>query len=250
VTDKQVSRRGLLKGALAIPLVTGAATVGRSESAKGQAWGRTLERGSTGADVGELQIRVAGWAADVAKQTYVVVDSSFGPATEAAVQRFQASHGIVADGIVGSRTIASLDALEDSDSSTRHFDWAEFVSPDGSGFDGGMLPRTAVRENVRRLMYKLEALRHKAGACTVTICSGFRSVAFNQDVGGADTSMHLYGGAADIAVRRTSTHTVYRLAETCGFSGLESPAHSWQHVDSRIEHPYQAQSYWWEGGVL
>ena len=41
-----------------------------------------------------------------------------------------------------------------------------------------------------------------------------------------------------------------RIAETCGFSGLESYEHSWQHVDSRVQYAYGAQSWWWESGVV
>lgn len=36
------------------------------------------EPGATGADVTELQIRVAGWAADSASQTRVAIDGNFG----------------------------------------------------------------------------------------------------------------------------------------------------------------------------
>lgn len=55
---------------------------------------------------------------------------------------------------------------------------------------------------------------------------------------------------ADIVVSGLSTYSVYRIAETCGYSGLESYNHSWQHVDSRIEHAYGSQFWWWESGVV
>ncbi len=99
-------------------------------------------------------------------------------------------------------------------------------------------------------MYKLEALRKKAGDRPITINSGFRTVKRNAAVGGTSNSMHLYGIAADIVVVGLSTLEVYKLAETSGFSGLESYKHSWQHVDSRIEYSYDAQFWWWESGIV
>jgi hypothetical protein len=154
------------------------------------------------------------------------------------------------DGIAGPTTQGKLNALESSDGSTAHFNWSEFTSHDGAGFSGGKVSTAQVQENVRRNMYKLEALRTKAGDRAVTINSGFRSVAYNTSIGAASNSMHMYGVASDIVVSGLSTLSTYRIAETCGYSGLESYQHSWQHVDSRIEHAYGSQSWWWESGVV
>ena len=100
-------------------------------------WSRELEEGDTGEDVRELQIRIAGWAADGAEQTYVAVDGVFGPGTKAALQRFQKAYGLSVTGVVDTATQEALNALEDPDGSTVHFDFAEFESKDGSGFSGG-----------------------------------------------------------------------------------------------------------------
>lgn len=247
-------RRSLLRygaGALAgagLATVSGLALAG---PAAAYSWGGTLRQGSSGAAVTELQIRVAGWAAGSASHSYVAVDGDFGPGTAAAVKRFQAAYGLSADGVVGPQTQSVLNSLEKSDGSTAHFDWSEFWSHDGSGFSGGKVGSATVKANVRRLMYKLEAVRKKAGGKPVTINSGFRSVAYNTSIYGyATNSQHQYGIAADIVVSGVATKTLYEIGERSGFSGLESYSHSWQHMDSRVEYAYGARSWWWEDGTV
>ncbi|MFI1653454.1 D-Ala-D-Ala carboxypeptidase family metallohydrolase [Streptomyces sp. NPDC020472] len=248
-----LSRRSLLRYGAGAVAATGLA-VGTGLALAGPAaaysWPAQLSQGSSGAAVKELQIRIAGWAAGSAQQTFVSLDGDFGPGTEAALRRFQAAYGLTVDGVAGSETFSRLNALESSDGSTAHFDFSEFESKDGSGFSGGKVSATTVKENVRRNMYKLEALRRKCGDLAVTVNSGFRSISHNASVGGAANSMHLYGIAADVAVSGLSTKTVYQKAETCGYSGLETYTVSWQHVDSRVEYPYGSQSWWWQDGVV
>ncbi|MEU0967105.1 D-Ala-D-Ala carboxypeptidase family metallohydrolase [Streptomyces sp. NPDC005917] len=252
--SRSIDRRALLRGAAGVAAALGmaaAADLGSAGRASAYGWSRTLQQGDSGSDVKELQIRVGGWAASSAQQTYVAWDGAFGAGTGAAVRRFQSAYGLTADGVVGPQTQSVLNSLENSDGSTAHFDWSEFSSHDGSGFGGGKVGSAEVKENVRRLMYKLEALRKKAGNSAVTVNSGFRSVAYNSSVGGASNSMHCYGVAADIVVAGHTTYQVYKIAETCGFSGLEAYSHSWQHVDSRVQYPsYGSGSWWWESGTV
>jgi zinc D-Ala-D-Ala carboxypeptidase len=225
--------------AIAIPFIG-------AEEADAYSWTRTLKEGDSGSDVRELQIRVAGWAADSPSMTYVAVDGQFGPGTKAAVQRFQRAYGLDPDGIVGPATQAKLNALEDSgDGSTANFEFSEFYSKDGSGFNGGKVSATTVKENVRRLMYKLEAVRKKAGNAPITINSGFRSINHNQNVGGAPNSQHLYGIAADIVVSGKTPSQVQSIAKTSGFSGIILYS-NFVHVDSRVEYPsYGSGSWYW-----
>jgi len=223
--------------ALVIPFV------GASE-AYAYSWTRTLSEGASGADVKELQIRVAGWAADSAAQTFVAADGAFGPATKAAVVRFQRAYGLTADGIVSGPTQTALNALENTDGSTANFDFSEFYSKDGSVFNGGSVGSTTVKENVRRLMYKLEAVRKKAGGAPITINSGFRSIAHNNAVGGEGNSQHTYGIAADIVVSGKTVSQVQSIAKTSGFSGI-IPYSTFLHVDSRMEYAYGAQYWYW-----
>ncbi|MDQ0270508.1 D-Ala-D-Ala carboxypeptidase family metallohydrolase [Cytobacillus purgationiresistens] len=212
--------------------------------AEAYSWNRTLSEGSSGADVRELQIRVAGWAADSASQTFVAVDGQFGPGTTAAVKRFQRAYGLSADGIAGPATHAKLNALETS-TGTKNFNYSEFHSKDGSGFRNGKVPEATVKENIRRLMYKLEAIRVKAGNKAITINSGFRSVSHNSNVGGASNSQHMYGIAADINISGVSTATAKNYAKTSGFSGMYNES-GFVHLDSRAEYSYGSQAWWWE----
>ncbi|MFG3102143.1 D-Ala-D-Ala carboxypeptidase family metallohydrolase [Streptomyces sp. NPDC048182] len=241
------SRRAVLRGAFAATAGALAGPALLSGTAHAYNWTRTLNQGASGADVTELQIRVAGWAADSAAQSRVSIDGAFGPGTAAAVRRFQAAYGLAADGSVGPATQAQLNALEQSDGSTAHFDFSEFTDRVSGTFSGGKVSASAAKENARRAMYKLEALRKKLGNVPVTVNSGFRSIAHNAEIGGASDSMHLYGTAADLDVPGVANRTVYQKAETCGFSGLERYTADHQHVDSRAD---LGRAWWWESGTV
>ncbi|MFK0279768.1 D-Ala-D-Ala carboxypeptidase family metallohydrolase [Streptomyces sp. NPDC090499] len=246
-SSRPLDRRTMLRGTLAAGAGIAFGQLLFSGTAQAYSWSRTLTQGATGADVTELQIRIAGWAADSASHSRVSIDGDFGAGTAAAVRRFQAAYGLGVDAEVGPNTQAKLNSLEQSDGSTLHFNFSEFVNQSDGTFNGGKLSASQVKENVRRCMYKLEALRKKLGDKPITVNSGFRSIAHNAEIGGASDSMHLYGTAADLDVPGVATKTVYQKAETCGFSGLETYTVDHQHVDSRAD---LGRDWWWEDGTV
>lgn len=240
-----LSRRRVILGAVAgVGTLTAGSLATAVDAHADYNWTRTLRRGMTGNDVRALQVRVAGFAASGASRTYVALDGIFGSQTYWAVRRFQSAWGLTVDGIAGPQTQGRLNWLESGDGSTRHFNYSEFYSKDGSGFSGGKVGSSTVRRNVRRLMWKLEAVRRKAGNNPVIINSGFRSVSHNRNVGGASNSQHMYGIAADIRVLNRSVSQVMSYAKTSGFSGIIRYS-SHTHVDSRVEYPYGARYWYW-----
>jgi zinc D-Ala-D-Ala carboxypeptidase len=248
MSNLHISRRRLIQGGLVVGAGAVAAPLLLTGSPAGAfSWKRTLQQGSNGADVRELQIRVAGYPVDRAGKTRLSIDGDFGPATAAALKRFQRAYGLGADGVVGPRTQARLNSLESPDGSTAHFDFSEFTDRSSGTFNGGKVAAAAAKENARRLMWKLEALRLKLGNKPITVNSGFRGIAHNRAVGGASDSMHLYGHAADLNVPGVSNRTVYQKAETSGFSGLETFHEDHQHVDSRAD---MGRAFWWQDGVV
>ncbi|GAB3063084.1 D-Ala-D-Ala carboxypeptidase family metallohydrolase [Micromonospora schwarzwaldensis] len=200
-------------------------------------WPRTLSSGSSGTDVRQLQVRVAGWAGYAG---IVRVDGRYGPETATAVKRFQSAYGLRADGVAGPQTFAKIYDLQDDDCTPKHFSYRELDNGCGKGgWSGGPLSPSATRENALRAMWKLEALRRSLGDKPLTVTSGFRSIACNRQVGGASNSQHLYGGAADLTSRNRTLCQVARSARDQGFSGIYGPGYpdhgDHVHVDSRKE---------------
>lgn len=188
-------------------------------------WTRTLGQGSTGNDVKQLQIRIAGWV-DFGET--LALDGIYGPATAAAVRRFKAGYHLSdTSGTAGPETIDLIYSLQDDDCTPRHFGYGEFDGACGQrGFAGGAVSSATVRQNILAVMWQLEALRHKLGDQRIVISSGFRSIACNDSVGGAPGSLHTYGRAADLG--RSSGPTLcqmWRMARYCGFKEILGPGY-------------------------
>lgn len=226
-------------------------------AAHAYAFKRTLSRGDRGGDVRALEIRVVGWFPRRVKRR-LIVNRVFGYRTVRAVKAFQRHYGLTADGIAGPQTFRALNRLEDRNGSTDHFNYSEFTQNRNRAcsaranayagtFRGGMTSPRRTRKNVRRLMWRLEALRAKARNNPVGINSGFRSIPYNRCIGGAQASQHLYGTAADNRVARVDNHTarvVARGSQVHGIACYSSTSHN--HFDIRIENrDARSTQYWW-----
>ena len=188
------------------------------------------------------------------------IDGSFGNQTARAVERFEKHYGIAhPNGTAKGGTFKVLERLVDGDGSTEHFDWSEFQQHSNSGcsaqanayagtFNGGKVSKNRTKRNVRRLMWRMEALRAKAGAKPIGINSGFRSTSYNVCIGGASASQHLYGTAADnrvSGISNSKARTIARHSQFHGISCYSNTTHN--HFDLRLENSAlpSAQVWWW-----
>ncbi|HXK39878.1 MAG TPA: D-Ala-D-Ala carboxypeptidase family metallohydrolase [Candidatus Paceibacterota bacterium] len=217
---------------------------------------RVLRRGSHGRDVRALELRVAGWFSE--KKRRLIIDRSFGRRTTRAVKAFQHHYGLTVDGIAGPQTFGKIKKLENSDGSTAHFDWLEFAQKKRKGcsrransyagsFRGGRVGRHRAKMNIKRLMWRLEAIRARAGDHPVLIVSGFRSVPYNRCIDGARLSQHLYGLAVDTRIIGVSARRERNVAKRSQIHGLACYSTQWHnHLDLRIENPKLPKyHHWW-----
>lgn len=149
------------------------------------------------------------------------VDGDIGPATKAAVIRFQQAHAFVSlliDGDPGPDTQAALSRLPNL---SPHFQVSE-VRCHGSGCCGG---NAYVR---RELLTGLETLRAKVGP--LTLVDVYRCPAHNAALkGSALDSMHLYGAGADIG----NMPDLQTTLDAHVFAGVGNRGSRASHVDVR-----------------
>lgn len=98
---------------------------------------------------------------------------------------------------------------------TPHFYVTEFDCRDGTPY-----PSEWVETRLRPLCEDLELLREKCGGHPITIVSGYRTKEWNERVGGADDSRHLYGDACDFVISKVPARTVYDLANAMQETGI------------------------------
>jgi zinc D-Ala-D-Ala carboxypeptidase len=219
--------------ALTVGMTTVASVTAPSASAVGDGcynWSRTLSQGMSGGDVAQLQIRIAGW---MSYGEVLAIDGDFGPATHNAVRRFQAGYGLSVDGIAGPQTLGKIVALQKDDCSPAHFSWGEVDDDCGSGYDGGSVSAATVKENLKRAMWKAEALRHKLGDHPIIVTSGFRNLACD----GYPYGQHTYGRALDLVPTSGGLCSIAQAARYAGYNGIFGPGYPGHydhvHVDSR-----------------
>jgi zinc D-Ala-D-Ala carboxypeptidase len=249
---------GKLARPIAVVVASLVMALGPAAPAGAYRFGRVLTTGTRGDDVRALELRIAGWF-PARSQRLLRVDRFFGGRTERALRAFQRHIGIGVDGVAGPQTFAALGRLEDGDGSTRHFGWGEFEQKHSGAcsrranrfagsFRGGAIPAPAVKAHIRRLMWRLEAIRAKAGGAPIEITSGFRSRAYNRCIDGARMSQHVYGFAADFRMSGIGAHRERRLVKRSQVHGLQCyPSDSYNHIDLRMENRKlpRLHHWWW-----
>ena len=96
---------------------------------------------------------------------------------------------------------------------TKNFSLKEFNSKDGS-----KMP-SEVYLNIVKLVGQLQFLRNYTGRA-ITVNSAYRSPEHNSKIGGAMSSQHLLGKAADITIEGLKPAEVYRLIDELIDMGL------------------------------
>lgn len=119
----------------------------------------------------------------------------------------------------------------------RYFTFKELtrsVTAEALGIDNTASPE--IKASLKMLVDKvLDPLRERWGA-PIIVTSGYRCPRLNQVVGGAKSSQHMKGEAADITARSRSRSDNIRLFELIKSSGLpfdqliDEKNYSWIHV--------------------
>ncbi|HEY7592671.1 MAG TPA: D-Ala-D-Ala carboxypeptidase family metallohydrolase [Actinophytocola sp.] len=184
-------------------------------------WDRPLAEGAAGDDVRQLQIRVSGYPGYGA---VLALDGQYGPATKAAVTRFQEAYGLPADGAANQSTFDKIYELSDDDCTPVNFTFDE-LNNCNSDWSGGNVDAATAKANALVSMWKLQAMRHAMGDRPIVVNGGFRSKACNDAVGGAAASRHLFGDAVDLGAGSQGFCGLAQQARNHGFNEILGPGY-------------------------
>jgi zinc D-Ala-D-Ala carboxypeptidase len=117
--------------------------------------------------------------------------------------------------------------LQDNDCTPIHFTYGEMDDNCGANnFNGGRVSAEDAKRNTLRMMWQLEAMRHKLGDRPMVVSISFRSVSCNASVGGSTSSRHMYGQATDFSTRSGPTLCqMFNAAKTSGFEEILGPGY-------------------------
>lgn len=162
------------------------------------------------------------------------IDGKWGQLSQIATKAFQKDFGLTADGICDTETEKAMKhavtygmPVKETDfwEGIKHFKRSEFKCKCGKC---GGFPVEPAEE----LVELLENIRNHFGV-PVTITSGVRCKTHNANVGGASSSQHLKGTAADIKVKGVAPEKVAAYAETLLKAGGIGRYATFTHVDVR-----------------
>lgn len=113
-----------------------------------------------------------------------------------------------------------------------HFSLGEMQCHDGSD-------KVLYSAELLKMLEKLRAY----GGFTITVNSGYRTVSYNEAIGGATASQHLQGTAADVVVKKddipVNAKKICCLAQTLGFKGIGYISQTAVHLDMRESGSYR-----------
>lgn len=107
---------------------------------------------------------------------------------------------------------------------TPNFKLGEFVRAEDP------MPPAFIIDNIERLAERLQAVRDIINM-PIVITSGYRTKEHNKAVGGAESSLHLEGLAADVVVKGMTPGELQELLS--GWSGGMGSYDTWTHLDIR-----------------
>lgn len=93
---------------------------------------------------------------------------------------------------------------------SEHFTWDEAACKDGTPVLGNKF----LEENAKEHVEQLEILRSALGGIPIHINSWYRTVLYNNKIGGSPDSQHLSARATDIWVTGISSETLFVVIET------------------------------------